>query len=145
MSRALDDLSTPMRLRTYEWLARLIEAGVMVMIIDTLRTEEEHRKNLENGTSKIARSYHLPRRMRVPGLNTAHPDYGKSDAIDICPYSQYELHGPDKLQWDSKDPVWKTIIHTCEQSGLESGGRWTNPHDPGHGQLPKKIWLPTFT
>lgn len=145
MSRLLDDLSNPMRHRVNDWLARLVEAGVAVMIVDTLRTEAEHQKNLANGTSKISVSYHLPRYMRVPDMMPQHPDYRKSDAIDICPYSQYDLHGPDKLRWDASDPVWKIILKTCEQAGLESGGRWTNPHDPGHGQLPKTLWYPQFT
>lgn len=145
MSRALNDLSTALRPRAYEWIARLAEAGVAIMIVDTLRTEEEHKKNLANGTSSIALSFHLPRRMRVAGMTATHPDYEKSDALDICPYEQYALHGPDKLRWDTSDPVWRTIILACEAAGLESGGRWTSPHDPGHGQLPKRIWSPQYT
>lgn len=145
MSRRLDDLSSPMRPRAFEWLARLTEAGVAVMIIDTLRTKEEHAQNLANGASTIALSFHLPRHMRLPSMSLTHLDYYKSDAMDICPFSQYDLHGPDKLQWDTKDPAWAIIIVTCEQSGLESGGRWKNPHDPGHGQLPRKIWQPQFS
>lgn len=144
MSRALNDLSIPMRVRAFEWLARLAEAGIMVMIIDTLRTQKEHEANLASGTSAIKMSYHLPRRMRVPTMTAGHPDAERADAMDICPYSQYSLHGPDKLQWDTKDPAWKTVINTCEASGLESGGRWVRPHDPGHGQLPRGLWFPKY-
>lgn len=145
MSRLLNDLSAPMRVRAYHWLALLTEAGVSVMILDTLRTEAEHAANLAKGTSKIATSFHLPRKMRVPNMSAAHPDYGKSDAMDICPFRQYDLHGPDKLQWDTTDPAWKIIITTCEAAGLESGGRWKDPHDPGHGQLSRSLWYPNYS
>jgi hypothetical protein len=51
MSRALDDLSTDLRPKAFELLARLVERGVSVMIVDTLRTEAEHLANLKSGAS----------------------------------------------------------------------------------------------
>jgi hypothetical protein len=141
MSRALDDLSSALRPLAFEWIARLSEQGIAVMVIDTLRTPDEHRKNLQNGASSIALSLHLPRRLRYPALPASHPDYDKSDAMDVCPFDQYQLHGPDKLKWDSSDPAWRLIIAACERVGLESGGRWKKPYDPGHGQLPSALRL----
>lgn len=141
MSRALDDLSSTLRPIVFEVLARLTEAGLAVMIVDTLRTEAEHQANLAAGTSKAKLSYHLPRHLRLnlpPSLTD--PDRGKSDAIDLAPFAQWQLHGPDKLQWDPADPAWKVIGRIGEGLGLEWGGRWANPHDPGHLQLPRARW-----
>lgn len=140
MSRHLDDLTTEMRARAFEWLARLAEQGVPVLIVDTLRTAEEHEANLRSGASASTVSYHLPRHLRVIGLPLGHPDAGKSDAMDVCPYEQFALHGPDKLQWKADDPAWRIVQECCERAGLESGRRWTKPHDPGHGQLHRRYW-----
>lgn len=139
MSRALNDLSSDMKPKAFELLARLTERGVAVMIIDTLRTEAEHAQNLKNGTSKAALSRHLPRSLR----RLCRPDdinAGKSDALDICPYAVYDLNGPDKLQWDSGHPAWKVIGEEAEKLGFIWGGRWVNPHDPGHVELPRAVW-----
>lgn len=140
MSRALDDLSSDMRPRVVEVLARLTERGIAVLIVDTLRTEVEHEAHLKSGISKAKFSRHLPRKLR--GVRPDHPDAEKADAIDLCPYGQYALHGPDKLQWDPVDPVWKIIAEVGEAEGLISGFRWRNPFDPGHLELPRTFWDP---
>lgn len=127
MSRALNDLTPEMRERTVEFLARLAEKGYLVMLVDTLRTEEEQRRNLMRGVSWTAKSKHLPQ-----------PPSGKSDAIDICPYLQFSLHGPEKLQWDGEDPVWGKIGQIGESLGLEWGGRWAK-RDLGHFQYNRKL------
>lgn len=134
MSRKLDDLSSDFRPKAVEVLARLVERGVAVMIVDTLRTAEEHQKNLANGTSKAKFSRHLPRYLRLNTLMDD-PNATKSDAMDIVPYSVYMADGPDKLDWDTKNPAWKVIGEVIESVGLIWGGRWTNPHDPGHMEL----------
>lgn len=103
-----------------EFLARLTEDGILVMIVDTLRTIEEHTDNLTNGTSWTQRSLHLD------GL-----------AIDVAPYSQYKLHGGNKLQWDSEDSVWTKIGRVAERVGLDWGGRWQNHPDLGHVEHPR--------
>lgn len=118
MSRKLDDLSLAMRPKAVELLARLTEAGIAVMIVDTLRTKEEQAENLRKGVSATLNSKHLV-----------------GDAIDICPYETYLLAGPDKLQWNTKDPVWARIGAIGEALGLRWGGRWKSPHDPGHFEL----------
>jgi len=92
-----------------------VEAGIMVMIIDTWRSPAEHAANLAAGVSWTKHSKHLD------GL-----------AIDICPYQQFQLHGPDKLQWDGDDPIWTKIGTMGEALGLVWGGRWRKQRDLGH-------------
>lgn len=98
----------------FELIARLAETGIAVMIVDTLRTPEEHAANLAAGVSWTARSKHLD------GL-----------AIDLAPYETYQLHGPDKLKWDATDPVWARMGAIGERLGLRWGGRWQQK-DLGH-------------
>jgi peptidoglycan L-alanyl-D-glutamate endopeptidase CwlK len=117
MSRQLDDLDSSFRPLAIELVARCVEAGIPVMIIDTLRTREEHEANLAKGVSWTKHSKHLD------GL-----------AIDICPYDTYQLHGPDKLQWNAGDPVWQEIGAIGESLGLRWGGRWKQK-DMGHFEL----------
>lgn len=117
MSRALDDLHPDFRPKAVELLARCLEAGIPLMIVDTLRTQAEHEANLAKGVSWTKHSKHLD------GL-----------AIDVCPFESFQLNGPDKLQWKSDDPVWQKIGPIGEALGLRWGGRWTKP-DLGHFEL----------
>jgi hypothetical protein len=134
MSRSLDDLSSRFKPKAIMVLARLVERGIPILIVDTLRTEAEQRAHVAKGTSVTMLSKHLPRRLRGAVVETD-PDRDKADAMDICPYEMYALHGPDKLQWDTHDPVWKVIGEIVEAEGLRWGGRWRTPHDPGHMEL----------
>ena len=118
MSRALDDLHPEFKLLAMQLIARVVERGLAVMVVDTLRTQAEHEENLKKGTSWTVRSLHLD------GL-----------AIDLAPFNTYQLHGPDKLQWDASDPAWKIIGEEAEKLGLKWGGRWNTP-DPGHAEHP---------
>lgn len=139
MSRALDDLSSDMRPRAVEVLARLTERGIAVVIVDTLRSSKEQEEFYKRGVSKTKLSRHLPRYLRthVPANDL---NWNKADAIDLCPYSVYALHGEDKLQWDAQDPVWRIIAEIGEGEGLVSGFRWRDPFDPGHLELPRSVW-----
>ena len=114
VSRKLDDLDPKFKLVAMEFLARLTEAGIVVLIVDTLRTPEEQAENIRKGVSWTKNSKHL---------------VGK--AIDVCPYETWSLHGPDKLRWDEKDPVWQKIGAIGEKLGLTWGGRWKQK-DMGH-------------
>jgi len=133
MSRALNDLSLPFRLKVFELLARLVERGIAVMIVDTLRTPQEHAANLAKGVSWTKLSKHLPRKDR--GWPTTDADAEKSDAIDLCPYELYASQGPDKLQWSAVDPAWNIIRDEAEKLGLRSGARWKQK-DLGHVEFP---------
>jgi len=118
MSRALDDLSPRFRPLAIQLLARLMEADIPVKVIDTLRTPAEHAANLAKGVSWTTRSKHLD-----------------GDAIDICPYAQWDAHGPDKLNWNGDDPIWTRIGLIGESIGLKWGGRW-KVRDLGHFEYP---------
>jgi peptidoglycan L-alanyl-D-glutamate endopeptidase CwlK len=114
MSRRLDDLSPRFRPLAFQLLARTVEAGIPVVIVDTLRTAAEHQANLAKGVSWTARSRHLD-----------------GDAIDICPYATWDAAGPDKLNWNVNDPAWKRLGEIGESLGLRWGGRWRQ-RDLGH-------------
>lgn len=122
MSRKLDDLSPRMLPLAMQLIARCVEAGIMVLIVDTLRTKEEQAANVKKGVSWTMHSKHLT-----------------GDAIDICPFSVYDLHGPDKLQWDGGDPVWKKIGAIGESLGLKWGVVKNGVQiDPGHFEYREK-------
>lgn len=121
MSRRLDDLAPQFKPLAIELLARLVEAGICVRIVDTLRTEEEHRANLLKGVSWVKRSKHLD------GL-----------AIDICPYEVWQSSGANKLNWDADHPIWQRIGEIGEALGLRWGGRWKQ-RDMGHFELHASI------
>ena len=118
MSRKLDDLSPAFRPLAIELLARCVEAGIAVMVVDTLRTVEEQRGNIRRGVSWTQNSRHLT-----------------GDAIDIAPYEVWLAKGADKLNWDASDPVWQRLGAIGEALGLTWGGRWKQ-RDMGHFELP---------
>lgn len=120
MSRALNDLEPRTRALVVELLAVATEHNIPLMIIETLRTEAQHQINLANGTSWTKHSKH------IDGL-----------AIDVCPYSMYDLHGPDKLAWDASDPVWQILGKIGKDLGLGWGGDWKQK-DMGHFEYPNK-------
>lgn len=118
MSRALNDLSPRMRPVAFEFLARLAEAGICVMVITTSRTQAEQQDAYNRGVSWTLNSKHLT-----------------GDAIDVCPYEVYTVAaGGDKLQWDASDPVWKKIGAIGQALGLKWGVVKANGQriDPGH-------------
>ena len=125
MSRALDDIDPRFKPLAMELIARCVERGIAVMIVDTLRNEAEQELNLARGTSATKSSRHLPQL----------PD-GKSLAVDLCPYETYQRHGLDKLAWDPNAEEWRVMGEIGERLGLRWGGRWERPFDPGHFELP---------
>lgn len=139
MDRALDSLSSDFKPLVIQLLARLTERNIPVMIVQTSRTPDEQKANLASGASKILASKHLPRALRGVIAGTA--DDLKSDAIDLCPYATFQICGPDKLAWKDDDSpeaaaAFKAIGEVGEMLGLRWGGRWHDPHDPGHLELP---------
>lgn len=119
-SRLLRDLNPAFRPLAVELLARLVEAQIPVLIVQTLRTPAEHAENVAKGVSWTKHSLHLD------GL-----------AIDLCPFETFQLHGPDKLQWNSDDQVWQRIGAIGESFGLVWGGRWKQ-RDVGHFEIRRR-------
>lgn len=122
---AINDMDYRFKNVAMEFLARLTESHIPVAIINVLRTPEEQADNLAKGVSWTSKSLHLPQ-----------PPDGRSLAMDICPYAQFEIHGANKLQWDASDPVWDKIGNLAESLGLRWGGRWQQ-RDMGHVE-----WVP---
>lgn len=118
MSRALNDLKPPFRDLAVQLIAKCIEAGIMVFVVDTLRTQAEQNANYAKGVSWVQHSKHQD------GL-----------AIDLCPYAVYQEVGASKLNWDANDPNWNRIGVIGESLGLVWGGRWKQA-DLGHFEMP---------
>lgn len=119
MSRALDDLSPTFKPLAMALLARLVEARIPVLIVDTLRTAEEQAGNLARGVSWVTHSKHQD------GL-----------AIDIVPYEIYTANpGGDKLLWNNSHPLWQEIGTIGKSLGLRWGGEW-RVRDLGHFEYP---------
>lgn len=138
MSRALDDLDPCFKPSAMELIARCAEEGIPVMIIFTGRTSEEQGALYAQGRSK-------PGMIVTWTLDSAHVmkdrcvkcgAENKAKAIDICPYGEFMLHGPDKLQWDETDPVWLKMGSIGERLGLKWGVMQKGQRkDVGHFEL----------
>lgn len=125
MSRRLVDLHPHFRPLAVELLACLVEERIVVIVVDTLRTNEEHQENLRKGVSWTTQSLHL---------------FGL--AIDVAPLAIYELYGGNKVEWNAADPVWQKMGEIGERIGLDWGGRWTSVKpDMGHFEHPRGRYL----
>jgi peptidoglycan L-alanyl-D-glutamate endopeptidase CwlK len=118
MSRLLSDLSPRFRPLAVELIARCAEAGIPLFIVDTLRTSTEQEQNILKGVSWTKNSKHLV-----------------GDAIDVCPYEEFKIAGPDKLAWNASSTIWVKIGEIGEDLGLVWGGRWKQK-DLGHFEYP---------
>lgn len=122
MSRALSDLHPKSRPVFAEFLARLVEAQLLVLIVFTGRTPLEQAQ-----LYAIGRSDGQPASKQVTWtLDSKHvmtPERGmKALAIDVCPYELYTLApGGDKLQWSDSDPAWDKIGAIGVACGLKWG------------------------
>lgn len=121
-SRTIYDIDPRIFPRVCKFLADCTDQGIPLMIINVLRSEEEQIENIKNGVSWTANSKHLPQ-----------DTFGKSFAIDVCPYEVFQLHGPDKLQWNTNDLVWEKIGEIGKATGAVWGGDWKQK-DMGHFQ-----------
>ena len=104
MSRALDDLKPEFRAKVFELLARCVEEGIPVLIVDTLRTSEEQAANVARGVSWTLKSKHLT-----------------GEAIDLCPIRSYMGPGTTKANWDDVNPSWGELGRLGEALGLKWG------------------------
>jgi hypothetical protein len=134
MDTHLDSLDPRFQPLAIALLARLTEARLAVLIVNTRRTAGEQIAAVARGVSWVQHSLH------EDGL-----------AIDVAPYETFALHGDDKLQWDTHDRVWLQIGAIGEALGLRWGGRFPPPNgagigkDPGHFEYiaPAQTGVPT--
>lgn len=134
MSRLLDDLDPRFVPIACALIARIIEAKIPLLIVTTLRTLEEQQDAVARGVSWTMNSKHLPQ-----------PPHGKSWAIDLVPYAIFDLHGPDKLEWNERDPAFQTMGRIGELLGLKWGVVLAGPRhtDLGHFEWSPDGALPT--
>ena len=125
MSRLLADLDPSFLPDAALFLAKCVEAQIPVLITCTRRTAEEQAEAVATGHSQVTHSRHQD------GM-----------AIDVVPYDLFDRDGPDKLDWDTSDPVWLKIGTIAEGLGLRWGGRFHPLNaagigwDPGHVERP---------
>ena len=124
-------LSGAYRWMFHEFLARLTEARIPVVIVETWRSIEAHNEDLKAGRSWSMMSKHT---CTCLSGSTPMVEVPASKAMDVAPFLQYQLHGDDKLQWDANDPVWLEIGRIGRASGLKWGGDW-GVKDMGHFEV----------
>lgn len=136
MSRRLDDLCPRFRPVAESVIARCVEAGQAVLIVDTLRTLAEQAEYLRRGTSQTMNSLHLPQRSCgvCSELRNSDGSFGRSHAIDLAPYEIWQANGPDKVSWDSAHPGWRVIGAAAAAAGATWGGHWRTFRDLAHIQ-----------
>lgn len=135
--RSLDLLHPDFRVLADRLLVKCIEARIMVMVVETWRSQASHEEDVKDGRSWTTRSKHQNTIGRAELQELLHREAPASLAIDIAPYDQYQLHGSDKLQWDADDPIWQKLGKIGESLGLKWGGRFkTVPPDMAHFEAP---------
>jgi hypothetical protein len=124
VSRSISDLDPRFQPLATEFVRLCREQIPDIVIVDTLRTAEEHAANLAKGTSWVKKSKHQL------GL-----------AIDVAPRSLMK-----QKNWAPKDPLWWTIAGIAVGLGLRSGADWKGvglsavgtvrpKWDPGHAEM----------
>jgi peptidoglycan LD-endopeptidase CwlK len=120
LDRRLTTLDEKFRPLAVELLARCVEAGIPVLIVNTRRTATEQAELRRKGLSWVRESKHQL------GL-----------AIDIAPYEVYLAHGADKVLWNAEDPLWGKLGEIGKGLGLTWGGDW-KARDLGHFEMKEK-------
>ncbi len=121
MDTSLDSLDPRFKPYVFALLARLTEERIPVIIVNTRRTAAEQADAVARRVSKVAHSKHQD------GL-----------AIDIVPYQQFILHGVNKAQWSTDDPIWLKIgqIGEAVHASIRWGGRFKPLNEDGLGWDP---------
>jgi peptidoglycan LD-endopeptidase CwlK len=99
-----------------KWHEYCEKNGIDILIYETIRTEEQQRKNVQEGKSKTMKSYHLV-----------------GQALDFVPVVD------GKAKWDGYDlPQIKKAIAEAKRLGFEWGGDWEGAWDKPHLQYKYK-------
>lgn len=130
MSRLLNDLAVDFQPLAFEFIARCTEAGIPLFIVFTGRTQQEQADLYAQGRTK-------PGPKVTWTLDSKHvikPERPGAEAMDVVPYDQFQLFGPDKLNWDTETPaalaVWKKIGAIAVSLGLRWGATWAVAVEP---------------
>ena len=137
MSRALTDLCPSIRPQAEAVILWSVEKRLFLVVVDTLRTQQEQADYLARGTSWTLRSKHLAQ-VHCPicgHLYNSEGEVGLSHAIDFAPLDEYHAHGRNKIDWDINNPAWRRIGERGELYGLDWGGHWGPPQHPDGGHL----------
>lgn len=119
MTTSLDTLDPCFKPLAMAFLARTVEARIPLVIVNTRRTAAEQAAEVAAKQSWVTHSLHQD------GL-----------AMDVAPYETYQIHGGNKLAWDTTDPVWLLLGAIGEGLGLRWGGRFHPINDKGIGKDP---------
>ena len=129
--RDMDLLHPNFRIIADRFISLCVEQKIAILIVETWRSQAAHEEDVANGNSWVTKSKHQTTMIKyIAGSPITIP---ASEAIDVCPYEIYELHGRKKLEWDNDDPVWQKIGAIGESLGMKWGGRW-RCKDMGHFQ-----------
>jgi hypothetical protein len=109
----------------FEFLARLTESGIHVMLIETARTKKRQEKLIAEDRSWTMLSSHCV--TRPDGEPAAR-------ALDVAPWAVFSLYGADKLLWDADAPIWRKIGLIGKEVGFRWGGDWRRK-DMGHFEI----------
>jgi peptidoglycan LD-endopeptidase CwlK len=110
------ELAPNTRYLAEKWHEYCEKNGIDILIYETIRTEEQQRKNVQEGKSKTMKSYHLV-----------------GQALDFVPV----VNG--KAKWDGYDlPQIKKAIAEAKRLGFEWGGDWEGAWDKPHLQFKYK-------
>lgn len=136
MSRLLSDLHPKSRPAFNDFLARCAEAQLLVLIVETGRTQQR-----QDELWAIGRTDGRPATAQVTWtLDSKHilkPSQDmKSLAIDVCLYEVWsQAPGGDKLDWNTAHPAWDKIGAIGQACGLKWGvvdGPSGTRKDKGH-------------
>lgn len=122
MSRLLSDLHPSARPKFNDFLARCIEAQMLVLVVETGRTQEE-----QDRLWAIGRTDGKPAAQQVTWTQDSKhimklERQMKSLAMDVCLYEVYTAEpGGDKLDWNTDHPGWDKIGAIGESCGLKWG------------------------
>jgi len=119
IDRSLDSLDPRFYLKAIEFLARLTEAKIYVMVIETGRTWKRQEHLLEMGASQTKRSKHL-----------------SGEAIDLAPILQYKNGRVLQLEWSADAQLYKRMGEIASQiGGIRWGGDFKSFKDLVHFEL----------
>ena len=109
MDTSLASLSDRFRPFAEALIEKCAAEGILLVVICTLRTEQQQQDCIKRGVSWTTRSKHLT-----------------GDAIDVATAELIK-----QKNWAPGDPLWQQIGSIGESLGMTWGGRWTHK-DMGH-------------